>query len=76
MSEGYTRPERAAEIAVARRILVRVNRCQGCPMCLHRVEVWGMAACGLEPAKRFPECVRDARTGFTLDTARVSHEVR
>ena len=68
---AYTRPERAAEVSAARRVRAKVMRCGGCAMCVHRVEGWGRAACGLEPARRFPECVRDDGTGFTLDIERV-----
>lgn len=67
--EAYTKPERAAEIAAALRVRSKIMRCGGCPVCVHRVEGWGRAACGLWPAKVFPACV-DSGNGFTLDTAR------
>ena len=71
MSDGYTRPERAAEFALARRLLAKIHARRGCPLCVHRVEGWGRSACGLEPAKAFPGCMQDGERGFTLDSTGV-----
>lgn len=70
MSEDdLTKPERAAEIAWAKRVRGRIFDCGGCPCCTKREELWGKAVCGLTPPQRFPLCLRDH---FDLDRERLA----
>lgn len=69
--DDYTRPERSAEFARARRIRARVLAAGGCAMCLHRVQGWGLSACS-RPNRRFPMCMKDrASPAFELDESTV-----
>lgn len=69
MSEDHlTRPERAAEVHLAKQLRARILKRGGCAMCVHRVEAFGHAACNLEPQRVFPACL-DSSIGFELDPA-------
>ena len=56
-----TRPERCAARGEAAGIAARIRADGGCAHCLHRArwfETTGrLAACGLDPPRRFPDCV-------------------
>lgn len=67
MAEGqYTRPERAAEIALSRRIVARVTAAGGCAYCINAVHGWGRSACDA-PGRVFPRCLHTPGKQFEPD---------
>ena len=56
MSDLYSRPERSAEFAIARRHLAEVYR-DPCAHCKHREMVFGKAICPTF-GRSFPLCTR------------------
>lgn len=73
--EPLTRPERAAEIGLARRKMASVLRAGGCGVCKHAVHGWGKSACSVV-GQVFPRCVnvRAPRIQFELDETKLSGE--
>lgn len=65
MSEPYSRPERSAEFAIARRHLAEVYR-DPCAHCTHREVVLGKAICPTF-GRTFPRCLSTPGLQFDLD---------
>ena len=66
MSE-HTRPERSAELAIARRHRAEIYR-DPCAHCLHRETAFGKAACPTF-GRAFPRCLSTPGLQFELDHA-------
>jgi len=66
MSDGvYSRPERAAEFAIARRHLAEVYR-DPCAHCVHREMTFGKAICPTY-GRTFPRCTSTPGLQFAPD---------
>lgn len=65
MSDQHTRPERAAEFAIARRHLAEVYR-DPCAHCLKRDVAFGEARCPTF-GRTFPRCLSTPGLQFELD---------
>jgi hypothetical protein len=70
--EGYTNPERSAELAKARRLKKRMDakraKCGTCCICVHRETTFGEFHCRNKPDRRHPQCETDCRgPRFTFD---------
>lgn len=55
MSDVLTRPERATDRAIAKRLRAKVTAAGGCRYCLHRLTNWG----GCQASRTFPMCVKE-----------------
>jgi hypothetical protein len=62
---GYTRPERAAELASAHRIKKRMDlkrsKCGTCCICVHREVTFGIYHCRNKPDRQHPVCESDGK---------------
>lgn len=65
MDEPYSRPERAAEFAIARRYLAEVYR-DPCAHCLRREMAFGKAMCPTY-GRTFPRCLSTPGLQFEPD---------
>jgi hypothetical protein len=69
----HTRPERAAELMVCRRIRERI-RSDPCSFCFHRDTAWGISRCKLA-GRQYPQCLTDGRAlQFEFDPTTVPRE--
>lgn len=65
MAEPYSRPERAAEFAIARRHLAKVYA-DPCGHCMHRETAFGKAICPTF-GRTFPLCTKTPGLQFDVD---------
>lgn len=65
MTDGYSRPERATELAICRRHLAKVLA-DPCAHCLHRETVFGKAICPTF-GRTFPLCTKTPGLQFDPD---------
>lgn len=70
MTETLTRPEQAAERALARRLRLKVTAAGGCPYCLYRLTNWG----GCTKGRTFPMCLKTKGDEFEPDYQRLTGE--
>jgi hypothetical protein len=66
MGDVLTRPERAAERALARRLRLKVVAAGGCEYCRHAVHGWGISACSAAD-RTFPRCMKTPGVEFEPD---------
>lgn len=67
-ADAYTRPERAAEIRLAKRHRARIAKLGLCSACVHRGETFGIYHCRLWHDRRHPQCDKDGKgITFTFD---------
>lgn len=67
VTEVLTRPEMAAERALARRQLAKVNAAGGCVYCMNRLTNWG----GCTAGRTFPLCTKTKGVEFEPDQAKL-----
>lgn len=70
MADVLTRPELAAERALARLKRLKVTAAGGCPYCTHRLTNWG----GCEKGRAFPRCLSTPGTQFEPDHEKLKGE--
>jgi hypothetical protein len=68
VSDALTRPERAAERAIAKRI--RDGMVNICAHCIHRQTHWGVSHCPRE-GREFPACVETPGITFEFDATTI-----
>ena len=68
MSDALTRPERAAEREIAKRI--RSGMVNICDHCIHRQTHWGVSHCPRD-GRQFPACVETPGITFEFDASTV-----
>ena len=70
MSDALTRPEIYTARGQPRSVRQQVYARRGCPMCVHRLEGWGLTACEAA-ARTFPRCLHTPGLQFELDPSTV-----
>lgn len=70
MSELLTRPENYVDETVTKRLIAKVARCGGCPVCTHAVHGWGKSACDT-PGRTYPLCMKTPGNRFDPDFERL-----
>ncbi len=64
--QPLTRPERAAEVMLAKRVKKRMDvkrhKCGTCCLCMHREVTFTIYHCRNNVARQHPMCERDGRT--------------
>lgn len=66
--DDLTRPERAAEYKLARKVAKKIRKSGGCAFCIFRIEGFGLVACSMF-GRSFPLCMyASTAPTFTRDT--------